>query len=284
MPAILGLGDNTIDTYVSSGEQFPGGNAVNVAVLARRLGARAAYLGCWGDDEGGAILRAALAAEGVDISRVREVAGGETARARIAHEAGDRRFLGARPGVRGRYALAAQDLAFAAAQDLVHTSCNADLDGEVARVAGAARILSYDYSEKWTDARLAATLGHVDIAFLSAPGRDDAACAALLARVATTPRAAGRPGPPRIAIATRGAAGAMARAGEAAHAVVAAPARVVDTLGAGDGFIAGFLVAHLGGAVLPDALAAGAQAAAEVCSWRGAFGHARPWREDVGGL
>jgi fructoselysine 6-kinase len=60
MPAILGLGDNTIDTYVSSGEQFPGGNAVNVAVLARRLGARASYLGCWGDDEGGAILRAAL--------------------------------------------------------------------------------------------------------------------------------------------------------------------------------------------------------------------------------
>jgi fructoselysine 6-kinase len=283
MPAILGLGDNTIDTYVSSGEQFPGGNAVNVAVLARRLGARAAYLGCWGDDEGGAILRAALAAEGVDMSRVREVAGGETARARIAHEDGDRRFLGARPGVRGRYALDATDLAFAAAQDLVHTSCNSDLDGEIARVAGAARILSYDYSEKWTEARVAATLGHVDIAFLSAPGRDDAACAALLAHVAGAPRAAGRPGPPRIAIATRGAAGAMARAGEAACAVAAAPARVVDTLGAGDGFIAGFLVAHLRGAALPDALAAAARAAAEVCGWRGAFGHARPWREDAGG-
>ena len=55
---------------------------------------------------------------------------------------------------------------------------------EVARIAQAARLLSYDYSEKWTDARLAATLAHVDIAFLSAPGRDDAACAALLARMA----------------------------------------------------------------------------------------------------
>ncbi|MBM3630309.1 MAG: fructoselysine kinase [Alphaproteobacteria bacterium] len=283
MPAILGLGDNTIDTYVSSGEQFPGGNAVNVAVLARRLGARASYLGCWGDDEGGAILRAALAAEGVDISHVREVAGGETARAHIAHEDGDRRFLGARPGVRGRYALDDASLAFATAHDLVHTSCNADLDGAIARVAGAARLLSYDYSEKWTDARLAATLGHVDIAFLSAPGRDDADCAALLARIAAAPRAAGRPGPPRIAIATRGAAGAMARMGDEMRAVAAAPARVVDTLGAGDGFIAGFLVAHLGGAALDAALAAGAQAAAEVCGWRGAFGHARPWREEAAG-
>jgi len=269
MPAILGLGDNTIDTYVSSGEQFPGGNAVNVAVLARRLGARASYLGCWGDDEGGAILRAALLAEGVDASRVREVAGGETARARIAHEDGDRRFLGARPGVRGRYALGEEDLAFAAAHDLVHTSCNSDLDGEIARIAQAARLVSYDYSEKWTEARLAATLGHVDIAFLSAPGRDDAACAALLARL----------GSARIAVVTRGAAGAMARAGDEMRAVAAAPARVVDTLGAGDGFIAGFLVAHLGGASLAGALEAGARAGAAACSWRGAFGHARPWRE-----
>jgi len=37
---LLGLGDNTVDTYVDQGWQYPGGNAVNVAVLARRLGAR----------------------------------------------------------------------------------------------------------------------------------------------------------------------------------------------------------------------------------------------------
>ncbi|MFZ9634061.1 MAG: PfkB family carbohydrate kinase, partial [Alphaproteobacteria bacterium] len=86
-------------------------------------------------------------------------------------------------------------------------------------------------------------------------------------------------GSARIAVVTRGAAGAMARAGDEMRAVAAAPARVVDTLGAGDGFIAGFLVAHLGGASLAGALEAGARAGAAACSWRGAFGHARPWRE-----
>ncbi len=269
MPRILGLGDNTIDTYVSAGLQFPGGNAVNVAALARRLGAEASYLGCWGDDEGGAILRTALAAEGVDLSRVREIAGGETARARIAHENGDRRFVGSRPGVRAHYALGPADLEYVAAHDLTHTSCNADLDAKIADIADAARLLSYDYSEKWTEERLARTLDRVDIAFFSAPGRDDAACHALLERAIARGAA--------IAVATRGAAGAIGRAGAETRAQAVKPARVVDTLGAGDGFIAGFLVAHLRGASFADALGAGAAFAAEVCGWQGGFGHARPW-------
>ena len=91
MARILGIGDNTIDTYVSAGLQFPGGNAVNVAVLSRRLGADTSYLGCLGEDEGGAILEAALREEGVDLSHVRRLPG-SNARARIAHDRGDRRF------------------------------------------------------------------------------------------------------------------------------------------------------------------------------------------------
>lgn len=269
-PRLLGLGDNTIDTYVSAGLQFPGGNAVNVAVMARRLGLRASYLGCWGDDEGGRILDEALAAEGVDLSHVRRIPGGETARARIAHENGDRRFIGARPGVRARYALRGLDLDFIREHDLVHTSCNSDLDGELARIADAARLLSYDYSEKWTDERLAATLPHVDVAFLSAPRRSDGECEALLTRCIDAGVA--------LAVATRGADGIIALAGGRFHRQPVAAITPVDTLGAGDGFIAGFLAAHLGGVDLASCLAAGTSYAARVCAWRGAFGHAFPWR------
>ena len=270
MARILGIGDNTIDTYVSAGLQFPGGNAVNVAVLSRRLGADTSYLGCLGDDEGGAILEAALREEGVDLSHVRRLPG-SNARARIAHDRGDRRFIGSIPGVRGRYDLSAADFEFIAAHDLVHTSCNSDLDAGLARIAVAARRLSYDYSEKWTDERLDATLAHVDIAFLSAPRLAEGECEALARRCEVR-------GPSTVVV-TRGTAGAVALANGRVLRQAAVATHVVDTLGAGDGFIAGFLVAQLHGAEFPVALARGAAMAARVCTWQGAFGHAHPWSE-----
>ena len=36
---LLGLGDNVFDAYLFRDELYPGGNAANVSVLARRIGA-----------------------------------------------------------------------------------------------------------------------------------------------------------------------------------------------------------------------------------------------------
>jgi len=267
---ILGLGDNTVDTYVDQGLQFPGGNAVNVAVLARRRGAAASYLGCLGNDDAGALIFAALTREGVDLGRCRRIAGAN-ARARIAHKDGDRRFIGSSPGVRGRYDLVDEDFAFIARHDLTHTSINSDLEGSLARIAAAAPCLSFDYSERWSPEVIARTASHVDIAFLSYPRQPDIACEDLLAVCAAHGM--------EVAVVTRGAAGAMARVHDKVHRQAIVATTVVDTLGAGDGFIAGFLLAHLRGAQTAEALAAGADYAAEVCTWQGAFGHGTPWQD-----
>ena len=49
--SILGFGDNVVDVYEHTGTMYPGGNAVNVAVAAKRCGAaRSAYLGHFGSD------------------------------------------------------------------------------------------------------------------------------------------------------------------------------------------------------------------------------------------
>ena len=65
---LIALGDNVIDYYHNTKECFPGGNAVNVAVHAARLGAQAEYLGSLGDDKMAHIVEKALRENGVDIS------------------------------------------------------------------------------------------------------------------------------------------------------------------------------------------------------------------------
>ena len=65
-PHLLAVGDNVVDCYPDLGVMFPGGNAVNVAVHARRAGASSAYLGAVGTDPAGDLVRGSLVAEGVD--------------------------------------------------------------------------------------------------------------------------------------------------------------------------------------------------------------------------
>lgn len=271
---LLGLGDNTVDTYVDRGLQFPGGNAVNVAVLARRLGAEAGYLGCIGTDEAGTLLVEALRQEGVETARCR-ILPGANARAFIGHDGHDRRFLRSERGVRGQWGtFGTEDLAYIAGFDLVHASVYGELEQHLAAIRDAACSLSYDFSERWTDANLAATLPALDTAFLSFPDASDEDCRALLSRCVAHGA--------RTAVVTRGARGSMALSGGVFHEHGIAAARIVDTLGAGDGFIAAFLLRTLAGADIGAALAAGADNAAAVCEYQGGFGHGAPWSGDAG--
>lgn len=52
----------------------PGGKGANQAVAAGRIGGRVAFIGCVGDDDHGALLRASLAGAGVDLAGLRTVA------------------------------------------------------------------------------------------------------------------------------------------------------------------------------------------------------------------
>lgn len=50
--SVLGFGDNVVDKYEHIKTMYPGGNAVNFAVFAKKLGVdRSAYMGIFGSDE-----------------------------------------------------------------------------------------------------------------------------------------------------------------------------------------------------------------------------------------
>ena len=78
-----------------------GGKGANQAVAAARLGAAVRMVGCCGDDEFGTRLRAGLAAEGVDASGVRVVAGAASGVALITVDAAGENSIAVAAGANG---------------------------------------------------------------------------------------------------------------------------------------------------------------------------------------
>lgn len=261
---VIGVGDNTVDQYLHLRRMFPGGNAVNVPVLARRYGHHASYLGWLGDDALGKLLLDALAAEGVDTSHCRVVAGAN-AYCQVSLVDGDRVFGQSSAGVSRQIALTGEDLAFIQQHDLVHTSVYSHIWHELSRLRQVAPWLSFDFSQGWKRERLAETLPHITFAFLSSPDTSYQETVDLLRWV----QAQG----PTLAVATRGKAGALAFDGQRVYQQGIVETTVVDTLGAGDAFIARFLVEYGNRQTIETSMALAAASAAETCGYYGAFGH-----------
>ncbi len=166
MIRLIGVGDNTVDTYVHMRMRFPGGNALNVAVLAKRLGHEAGYLGTLGSDDRGELILAALADEGVDASHCK-VLPGATSYSSVEVIDGDRVFGESNHGVGDLLHLDEQDLQFINTYDVVHTSVYSNLEGQLAELKRASRNLSFDLSQRCDAEYLELVLPHCDIAFLS---------------------------------------------------------------------------------------------------------------------
>jgi len=268
---ILGAGDNIVDCYVDLGLLFPGGNAVNVAVAARRSGADAAYVGVLGDDEAGRLIMEALRSEGVGTERTR-VAHGSNAWVEIHRHSGDRVFGASSLGV-SPFRLNDGDLAYAAEFDTVHLCAGGFLEEDVSAVAEVSAV-SFDFKVRRERDYVGALLPHAEIAFFSASDLNESSSIALL-------ESATRLGA-RMAIATRGPLDALAFDGRRLWRQAPLAREVIDTLGAGDSFIGRFIVGYRAGEDLASTLHAAAEAAAATCAVYGAFGHGRPYR-DIGG-
>jgi fructoselysine 6-kinase len=266
---VLGIGDNVLDHYVDQGKLYPGGNAVNVAVYTAQLGARGnEYIGIVGNDVQGDHLLAALAAEGIETSLVRRAVG-PTGQPQVALDAdGDRRFVGSnRGGVQHglRLRLTEDDLAAVTAADVVHTSVYSSVEDRLAEMAAVSPV-SFDFSDEHEDDYVDLVCPHVRHAFFSGAGmgREDVevlAARALAAGCST-------------AVVTLGADGAWVASADGGFVQASQRVNPVDTLGAGDGFISGFLVGLYSGATVDQAAEAGAAAAARACGFNGAFGRA----------
>jgi fructoselysine 6-kinase len=140
------------------------------------------------------------------------------------------------------------------------------VEGQLADIAKV-RPVSFDFSNR-PFSYAEPLLPHVTVATFSASGASDDEVHEIL------DRACGQ-GVSTV-IVTRGSAGAVVSDG--ATVAGRAPSRtdVVDTLGAGDAFIASALVALLKGASLEQVAETATAYAALTCQYFGAFGHEAP--------
>jgi ribokinase len=294
-----------------------GGKGANQAVAAARLGAAVRMVGCCGDDQFGTRLRAGLAAEGVDSSGVRVVAGVASGMALITVDAAGENTIAVAAGAN---ALAGPDevaAAFAAPFEALVLS--AEIPAGViagvlvqAREAGVTCVLNLAPAPDgaagllaggvdWlvvNEQEAAAVLGRPvagNPGALSGPegpvAGDPGAPSGPEERVAGDPAGPGAPSGPesvreaalglirlgaRHAVITLGAAGAVL-----AHALGAAAAAEtvlvpgfsvdsVDSVGAGDAFVAALAVALAAGTEAVDAVRAACAAGAAATTRRGA--------------
>ncbi|WP_134703752.1 PfkB family carbohydrate kinase [Ammoniphilus sp. YIM 78166] len=267
---LIGIGDSVVDYYQDQGLIYPGGNAFNVGVLAKRNGAQAcAYLGMIGNDKAADLIIHAASLEEIDMTRVRRVFGPTGEAVVSLNEEGDRVFVGTNRGKRVQSLLKLQlteeDLDYIRTYDLIHTSVNSDIEHELIRLAG--QPISYDFStpKRWTRAYLEQVCPYLTYAFFSGSEMELEDIERLIEEV--------HGWGVQVVGVTRGAQSAIFSEKGERFEQSPMPAQVVDTMGAGDSFIAGFLVSYHDHQDMRKALLQAAQSAAQTCQTYGAFGY-----------
>jgi fructoselysine 6-kinase len=259
--SIACVGDNVIDIYLGSGRGYPGGNAVNVAVAARRSRVPSAYLGAVGEDGAGGILQQALVSEEVATERLR-VLPGNTAWCEVRLVDGDREFGDTDVGV-SRIKLTEPDLDYLTGFTVVHTGDNSMLESQVADIAARTKV-SFDFGERPRE-YVDGLIGHVWCACFSASRLSADEATALADEMAALS--------PQIVLVSEGARGAQLVVDGTRFRAVSHAASVIDSLGAGDALIGGVLAGLVSGSSPQDALTAGTRLAARTISHFGAFGY-----------
>lgn len=276
---LIAVGDNVVDCYLDEGLYYPGGNAVNVAVGCKRSGGDAAYLGVFGNDEEAKHIKWALTQEHVPhtYSRVVEAFSGHPGVSLTPD--GDRVFVGGPKDTAQhivRLRLTPKDLEYVATFDICHTSCYSSIEYELPFLQKVCD-LSFDFSSDHTDEEyLALVCPYIRFAFFSGSNLIQNQMDALISKVHSY-------GVEVIGI-TRGSDGATFSQQQGNqikrfHQGIKS-ANVIDTMGAGDSFIAGFLTHYFDHAHMETALDFAASRAAKTCEEKGGFGYGKPLPEN----
>ena len=255
------IGDSCIDLYRDTGRYYLTGNIIDTGIHLCQLGVDVSVLTYVGDDAYGREMIEALNEEGLDVSHVRQ-SSKPTAVTYMELNGNER--------VHGEYVEGAmedlvfdeEDILFVSGMDLVHSALWGKSESYIPGLKKSGSLISFDFADRLEHPLVETLEKYTDIGFFSHTKRDSYIEEYLTDRIN---------GGMRLAIATLGANGSLCRDEQGFYYSAAIESEVVNTVGAGDSFIAGFLFEYLRGKDVRSAMLSGAKRASKV------IGMFEPW-------
>lgn len=257
---LAAVGDNCMDVY-NTGEVYPGGNPVNVAVYYVRCGGEASYTGVVGTDPYGSVMKESIAAKGVDVTTV-TAKEGKTAITHVELKNGERVFGEYEEGVMADFVLSDTQMEYLCEQDLVVTALWGNVHDQLKEIHDHGVKVAYDAATAPESKVAQIAIPATDYLFYSAESDTEA-----LRKQMRELYAQG----PELIVATLGEEGSIAYDGIRFYTCGIVPCEVVDTLGAGDSFIAGFLKGMSDGKSIVECMQEGAACSSVTLGYFGAW-------------
>ena len=252
------IGDNCLDVYVEQDLLTVGGNALNVAANWKKLGLASRYFGAVGNDDAGLAVRSGV--QGIGLEETDMVTlDGPTGVTLIRLVESNREFLFEEFGVGLEWNPSDDIIDTVADFDWVHTAGVA----EAAQIRARLHERGVRFSVDLSTFHDFDSLEGVEIAFASWDGPLDGGAHDLAARMSKAGAL--------YAVVMCGEHGSLMRSGTETTATKANSITPVDTCGAGDSYIAGYVNSHLAGESAQISLVKATANATRTCLHVGGF-------------
>lgn len=253
----IAVGFSCVDIYEKLNKCYPTGNGVDWGIHLCRLGIPVSILSVVGTDTYAKQMKEQLQKEGLEISHL-HVSDGETSRMMMDLIDGtDRVHLEGIDGVMEHFALTKEDKEYIKTFPYMHTDLFGNVVGDLEefRAAGVKVVMDFSTFSDDADYNKDENFKNVDYAFLSYDKEDD-----YIIKHLKKIHSYG----PSIVTSTLGENGSISYDGQSFYRHGIVPVKTLNTVGAGDSYIAGFTYGIMMGWDIPKCMELGAKISAEV--------------------
>lgn len=253
---VAAIGFCCIDVYKNLNKFYPTGNGIDCIINLSKKGIKVSAISVVGNDDYGEKMLDTLKDYNVDISHMQLRDGETSVFIMDLLENNDRVHVKNIPGVMENYIPTVEDINFAKNHEYIHT----DLFGKVVHLIPELKEnnskLIFDFSVYANDENMESLLPYIDYAFFSVGEGNHDKAIELLKRAK---RYGGS-----VMTATLGEDGSICYDGDRFYEGASVKTNVINTVGAGDSFIAGFMYGVISNKTIDECLKEGATLAAEI--------------------